>query len=225
VLEAVLQLIGHAAADIDLPGLLQRFRARLARFGFDVQRESAAGRKAHKRDAEQSGSGLAPAQSIAVDVPFIGRIANRLQNVCSIGPRVGSLAWGHVTCLFELCFYASRARLGATPKHSAKPERFPNRMPAKRLTACCLRVTLRKRQVSGIETAMDGKEAEINEAGQSRALTVVVNETRRSAPLRRDAAFLAHLIATKAHAPQTRINRRAEPQEVTAAYRAVARLA
>jgi hypothetical protein len=72
---------------------------------------------------------------------------------------------------------------------------------------------------------MDEKDAEINEIGQSRALTVIVSEARRSAPVRRDAAFLAHLIATKSHAPQTRINRRAEPQEVTAAYRAVARLA
>jgi hypothetical protein len=79
--------------------------------------------------------------------------------------------------------------------------------------------------VSGIETAMGEKGADVNEAALSRALTVIVNETRRSAPLRRDAAFLAHLIATKSHAPQTRINRRAEPQEVTAAYRAVARLA
>jgi hypothetical protein len=79
--------------------------------------------------------------------------------------------------------------------------------------------------LSGIETAMDEKEAHINEAGPSRALTVVVNETPRSAPLHRDAAFLAHLIATRSHAPQTRINRRAEPQEVAAAYRAVARLA
>ena len=79
--------------------------------------------------------------------------------------------------------------------------------------------------MSGIETAMDEKDAEINEVGQSRALTVIVSEAHRSAPVRRDAAFLAHLIATKSHAPQTRINRRAEPQEVTAAYRAVARLA
>lgn len=79
--------------------------------------------------------------------------------------------------------------------------------------------------MSGIETAMGEKSADVNEAGSSRALTVIVNETHRSAPLRRDAAFLAHLIATKSHAPQTRTNRRADPQEVTAAYRAVARLA
>lgn len=38
------------------------------------------------------------------------------------------------------------------------------------------------------------------------------------------AAFLAHLIATKAQHPQTRARRRAEPQEALAAYRAVAAL-
>jgi hypothetical protein len=39
---------------------------------------------------------------------------------------------------------------------------------------------------------------------------------------RGDAAFLAHLIATDAQAPQTRTKRRADPAEAPAAYRAVA---
>jgi hypothetical protein len=38
----------------------------------------------------------------------------------------------------------------------------------------------------------------------------------------RPAKFLAHLIATKEQAPQTRERRRAEPTEAIAAYRAVA---
>ena len=38
-------------------------------------------------------------------------------------------------------------------------------------------------------------------------------------PVYREAAFLAHLIATKAMAPQTRDRRRAEPEEAIAAYR------
>jgi hypothetical protein len=38
-------------------------------------------------------------------------------------------------------------------------------------------------------------------------------------PIYREAAFLAHLIATKAMAPQTRERRRAEPEEAIAAYR------
>lgn len=42
------------------------------------------------------------------------------------------------------------------------------------------------------------------------------------APRPRQAAFLAHLIATKEQAPQTRERRRAEPSEAIAAYRAVA---
>ena len=41
---------------------------------------------------------------------------------------------------------------------------------------------------------------------------------------RGNAAFLAHLIATKDQAPQTREKRRAAPAEVLAAYRAVASL-
>jgi hypothetical protein len=39
-------------------------------------------------------------------------------------------------------------------------------------------------------------------------------------PARRVAAFVAHLIATARHAPQTCERRRAEPAEVIAAYRA-----
>jgi len=40
----------------------------------------------------------------------------------------------------------------------------------------------------------------------------------------RQAAFLAHLIATKAQHPQTRARRRAEPSEALTAYRAAAGL-
>lgn len=40
-------------------------------------------------------------------------------------------------------------------------------------------------------------------------------------PVYRESAFLAHLIATKAMAPQTRERRRAEPSEAIAAYRSV----
>ena len=40
----------------------------------------------------------------------------------------------------------------------------------------------------------------------------------------RQAPFLAQLIATKAHVPQTRERRRAEPEEALAAYRAGADL-
>jgi hypothetical protein len=40
----------------------------------------------------------------------------------------------------------------------------------------------------------------------------------------RQAAFLAHLIATKEQLPQTRERRRAEPGEAVAAYRAAAEL-
>ena len=58
----------------------------------------------------------------------------------------------------------------------------------------------------------------------SRALTVIAAPAEREhAPQTRgDAAFLAHLIATKAQAPQTRAKRRVEPEEAIAFYRAVA---
>jgi hypothetical protein len=71
------------------------------------------------------------------------------------------------------------------------------------------------------------REAALSAAPTSRALTVISPPAPRDAspPLSRgDAAFLAHLIATKEQAPQTREKRRAEPAEVLAAYRAVANL-
>ena len=59
----------------------------------------------------------------------------------------------------------------------------------------------------------------------TRALTVVAPSSRNEMPIvRGNAAFLAHLIATKAQAPQTRAKRRAEPAEALAAYRTVARM-
>lgn len=64
---------------------------------------------------------------------------------------------------------------------------------------------------------------------ESRALVVVeppaVQENKQDRPMAyRDASFLAHLIATRAQMPQTRSRRRAEPAEVLAAYRAMAKL-
>ena len=59
-------------------------------------------------------------------------------------------------------------------------------------------------------------------AAPSRALVVTAPPAAAPAvPVHRQAAFLAHLIATKAMAPQTRERRRAEPSEAIAAYRTV----
>jgi hypothetical protein len=57
---------------------------------------------------------------------------------------------------------------------------------------------------------------------QGRALVVMAPAptTRQMPDIYRQAAFLAHLIATKEQAPQTRERRRAEPGEALAAYRA-----
>lgn len=55
-----------------------------------------------------------------------------------------------------------------------------------------------------------------------RALVVTSEaEEAQAASVYRQAPFLAHLIATKEHAPQTRERRRAEPAEAIAAYRTV----
>lgn len=61
---------------------------------------------------------------------------------------------------------------------------------------------------------------------ESRALVVIESApaTQDRPMAYRSAPFLAQLIATKAQMPQTRTRRRAEPQDATAAYRAVARL-
>lgn len=56
------------------------------------------------------------------------------------------------------------------------------------------------------------------------ALVALVPARRDSAIAlagRADAAFIAHLIATAAQAPQTRARRRAEPGPANAAYRAL----
>ena len=62
---------------------------------------------------------------------------------------------------------------------------------------------------------------------QSRAVvTAALPDSQASVtPSYRPALFLAHLIATRDQAPQTRERRRASPGDATAAYRAMARLA
>ncbi len=63
-------------------------------------------------------------------------------------------------------------------------------------------------------------------AAESRSLIAVSPTPAASKPSvsYRQAAFLAHLIATKEQLPQTRERRRAEPGEAIAAYRATAAL-
>ena len=71
---------------------------------------------------------------------------------------------------------------------------------------------------------MSTAETELNERPASRALTVIAAPVRVAAAPRGDAAFLAHLIATRTQAPQTRARRRAEPADAIAAYRGMGRL-
>ena len=71
---------------------------------------------------------------------------------------------------------------------------------------------------------MRHSETELSESSASRALTVIAASPRAVSAPRRDAAFLAHLIATRTQAPQTRARRRAEPAEAIAAYRGVGSL-
>jgi hypothetical protein len=68
----------------------------------------------------------------------------------------------------------------------------------------------------------DAKLAPAEHEPESRAL-VVTEPTAVQAPTvnYRQAAFLAHLIATKDQCPQTRQRRRAEPADAIAAYRTV----
>jgi hypothetical protein len=78
------------------------------------------------------------------------------------------------------------------------------------------------RQVAPAARSRDAAE----QVAESRALVPVtpVTATHEPTPARdhRRATFLAHLIATKDHLPQTRERRRAEPADAIAAYRTVA---
>jgi len=70
------------------------------------------------------------------------------------------------------------------------------------------------------------REAAPTPAGESRALIALAPAAAACQPSGsyRQAAFLAHLIATKDQSPQTRERRRAEPGEAIAAYRATVAL-
>jgi hypothetical protein len=66
---------------------------------------------------------------------------------------------------------------------------------------------------------------EADAPAQSRALVVTEVAEAQPSVVYRQATFLAHLIATKEHAPQTRERRRADPAVAISAYRTVAALA
>lgn len=70
-----------------------------------------------------------------------------------------------------------------------------------------------------------GREPVADSARDSRALVAVSPlPYRTAASTHRQAAFLAHLIATKEQHPQTRERRRAAPHEAVAAYLSAAAL-
>lgn len=72
----------------------------------------------------------------------------------------------------------------------------------------------------------DATPAQAEHGSESRALVALAPASAPPPPPAnyREASFLAHLIATKDRAPQTRERRRAEPSEAIAAYRAAAAL-
>ncbi len=74
------------------------------------------------------------------------------------------------------------------------------------------------------EAARDTAPAPVGESRALIALTPAAAACQSSGSYRQ-AAFLAHLIATKDQSPQTRERRRAEPGDAIAAYRAAAGLA
>ena len=84
-------------------------------------------------------------------------------------------------------------------------------------------VSIQAGQVGGM---VDESFVELAEdRNESRALVVTAPAAViESRPVHRQATFLAHLIATKEQAPQTRTRRRAEPSEAISAYRTVAAL-
>lgn len=64
-------------------------------------------------------------------------------------------------------------------------------------------------------------EASFSEASRALVVTQSATAAAQTSPVYREAAFLAHLIATKEHAPQTRERRRVEPAEAIAAYQSI----
>lgn len=75
-------------------------------------------------------------------------------------------------------------------------------------------------------SSLPAQDTELAPTGESRALVALTPTaaTHQPSESHRQAAFLAHLIATKDQLPQTRERRRAEPAEAIAAYRAMAAL-
>jgi hypothetical protein len=81
--------------------------------------------------------------------------------------------------------------------------------------------------ISGVSRATTQRAGDAPAKAASVALVPVVAAPRRLAPVaqglaRPDPCFVAHLIAMAEMSPQTRLLRRAAPEDVQAAYRSVA---
>jgi hypothetical protein len=91
---------------------------------------------------------------------------------------------------------------------------------------------MRLRIIGGLDTQLTGltprgakfSPAEPIEANHSLVQVTPVIAASDAPETFRQAAFLAQLLATRDHHPQTRERRRAEPREALAAYRAAAAL-
>jgi hypothetical protein len=82
---------------------------------------------------------------------------------------------------------------------------------------------MRNTDLGGSENSGDA----VNAKSACVALVPIVAALRRPAPIahgltRPDASFVTHLIAMAEHSPQTRLLRRAAPEQVQAAYQSVA---
>jgi hypothetical protein len=88
-----------------------------------------------------------------------------------------------------------------------------------------MRIAKINRASSGLtDSHSSAPEKEVVSDVAGRALVVVGSPPtadEKPSPVFREAAFLAQLIATKDHHPQTRERRRAEPSDAIEAYRAV----
>ena len=95
LLEGVLHLIGNAGAAVALAAVGDRVQAAVPVFGLDARRVGAAAGDLGDRDAEHGRGIAAPAQRVGVEPPFIGGLADRIENRRRVGRAGRGIETGH----------------------------------------------------------------------------------------------------------------------------------
>ena len=213
--DAILNLIGDAAAVVALVRLHDGVEARLRVLGLEHLGIGAAGRDRGDVGDEQHRGGVgAPMQRVGVDAPVVGHLADRVEDFgrvdagpvrCAGRDRIARTGVGQSRLIG---IAASDEKRRCQAKLAPEPKEFGKSRGRRGTPLARYGESSNQCPVSGQGGAREQRSRSFGESRSSRPPLTNVRATSRA-----NADFVAHLIATSAQAPQTRARRRANSED------------